>query len=179
MLEHFKNNPSVIGFTVEQILISTLACRGLNGNINLPPAKIIPFEGETTRLSVDEPLAYYVPLKFNKKAIDVLFVDINRYAQSARLVAVQITVAKRHKDSEVTFFAELKKWLPGLPNFKVDTSFLWIHEGERGQSEVMEKLKVLRGGPVVFLPRHDTHWMSVEQIDVALAATLRKIRQKT
>jgi hypothetical protein len=152
-LEHFKNNPSVIGFTVEQILISKMASAGLNGSIVLPAAKIITFEGETTWLSVDEPLAYYVPLKFNKKAIDVLFVSVDRKAQTARLVAIQITVAKQHKDSEAAFFTELNTWLLGLEDFEVDTSFLWIHEGKRGRSEVEEKLKELRGRTVVISPQ--------------------------
>ena len=178
-LENFKNNPSVIGFTVEQILISKMASAGLDGSIVLPAAKIITFEGETTWLSVDEPLAYYVPLKFNKKVIDVLFVRVNRQAQSAQLVAIQITVAKQHKDSEAAFFTELNTWLLGLEGFEVDVSFLWIHEGERGRSEVEEKLKELRGRTVVISPNHDTHWMSVEQVDVELARTLTRIRPTT
>ncbi len=178
-LEHFKNNPSVIGFTVEQIFISKMASAGLSGSIALPPAKIITFDGETTWLSVDEPLAYYMPLKFNKKAIDVLFVRVDRKAQYAHLVAMQITVAKQHKDSEAAFFKELNTWLLALEDFKVDISFLWIHEGKRGRYEVEEKLKELRGRTVVSSPNHDTHWISVEQVDVELAHTLTRIRPKT
>jgi len=135
-----------------------MASAGLYGSIVLPAAKIITFEGETTWLSVDEPLAYYVPLKFNKKAIDVLFVSVDRQMQSAHLVAIQITVAKQHKDSEAAFFTELNMWLLGLEEgFEVDISFLWIHEGKRGRSEVEEKLKELRGRTVVISPNHDIH----------------------
>jgi len=129
---------------------------GLSGSIVLPAAKIIIFEGETTWLSVDEPLAY-VPLKFNKKAIDALFVSVNQQAQTARLVGTQITVAKQHTGSEAAFFTELNTWLFGLEDFEVYISFLWIHEGKRGQSGVEEKLKELRGRTVVILPNHDTH----------------------
>jgi hypothetical protein len=178
-LEHFKNNPSAIGFTVEQILISKMSSAGLHGSIVLPAAKIITFEGETTWLSADEPLAYYVPLKFNKKAIDVLFVSVDRQAQSADLVAIQITVAKQHKDSEAAFFTELNMWLLRLEGFEVNVSFLWIHEGKRGRSEVEEKLKESRGRTVLISPNHDTHWISVEQVDVELAHTLMRIRPKT
>ena len=178
-LEHFKNNPSVIGFTVEQILISKMVSAGLNGSIILPAARIITFEGEITQLSVDVPLAYYVPLKFNKKAIDVLFVSVDWQAQTARLVVIQITIAKQHKDSEAAFFTERDTWLHGLEGFEVDMSFLWIHEGKRAQSEVQAKLKELRGRTVVISPNHETHWMSVEQVDVQLARTLTRIRPTT
>ena len=105
---------------------------------------------------MDEQLAYYMPLKFNDKAIDVLFVSVDRKAQTAHLVAIQITVAKQHKDSETAFFTELNTWQLGLEGFKVDMSFLWIHEGKRDRSEVEEKLKELRGRTVAISPDHDT-----------------------
>ena len=95
-----------------------------------------------------------MPLKFNKKAIDVLFVSVDRDRQTrtARLVAIQVTVAKQHEDSKAAPFTELNTWLLRLEGFKVDVSFLWIHEGKHGRSEVEEKLKELRERTVVILP---------------------------
>jgi hypothetical protein len=59
----------------------------------------------------------------------------------------------------------------------IKTSFLWIHEGERGRVEVEEKLTKLRNRTVVLCwPRHDVHWVSVEQVDVDLAVTVARIR---
>lgn len=78
--------------------------------------------------------------------------------------------------TEAAFVTELNTWLLGLEDFEINISFVWIHEGKRGRSEVEEKLKELRSRTVVISPNHDTHWMSVEQVDVELARTLTRIR---
>jgi len=97
----FKNNPSVIGFTVEQIVISTISSAGLRfGNTSIPPAQIFTFESRTARLSIDKQFTYYVPLRFNLKAIDLLFASIDVQQKTAHIVPIQTTVAKQHKDSE-------------------------------------------------------------------------------
>jgi hypothetical protein len=66
----FKNNPSVIGFTVEQIIISRIASSGLRWSDNFtPPAQMTTFQGSIRALSKDMPSTYYVPLKFNLKVM--------------------------------------------------------------------------------------------------------------
>jgi hypothetical protein len=107
-LECYKNNSSAIGFTVEQILISKIASCGVHsGDFTIPPAKIVPFVGGVPRISKDKEWTYYVPLKFNLKAIDALFISLDWNQKTAHMVAIQITTAK---DSEAAFFAELDMW---------------------------------------------------------------------
>jgi len=84
-LEIFKDNPSVIGFIVEQVVIGRMATSGIQSELCLPPAKTITFPGCITWLSKDERQVYYVPIKFNQKAIDVLFVDVDQAKNSAHL----------------------------------------------------------------------------------------------
>jgi len=148
----FKNNPSVIGFTVEQIVISTISSAGLCfGNTSIPPAQIFTFETRTARLSINKQSTYYVPLRFNLKTIDLLFASIDVQQKTAHIVPIQITVAKQHKDSEAAFFADLDTWLLGLEDFEVKKSFLWIHHGDHGMEEVKEKLKELRSRTMVLI----------------------------
>ncbi len=174
----FKNNLSVIGFTVEQIVISTIASAGLHsGNFHLPPAQIFAFDGPTMRLSINKQFTYYMPLQFNQKVIDLLFASIDVQKKTAHVVPIQIAVAKQHKDSEAAFFADQGTWLHGLEEFKVKKSFLWIHHGKRGQTEVMEKLKELRGRAMVINPGYEIFWVSIEQIDIELEKTLMRIQQ--
>ena len=175
-LEAFKNNPSVIGFTVEQIVISKIASAGLHsGNVQLPPAKNFPFDDNFVRLSKDRPPTYYVPLRFNQKTIDALFVSVDQKKKTAYLVPIQITVAKQHKDSESAFFADLPIWLLGLEDFKVKVTFVWIHDGERGRAQVKEKLKALRSRTVLINPDYEVLWVDIAQVDVELANTLARI----
>ncbi len=70
-----------------------------------------------------------MPVRFNLKAIDLLFVSIDPQKKTAHIVPIQITVAKQHKDSEAAFFADENTWLLGLEDFKVKKSFMWIHHG--------------------------------------------------
>jgi len=176
-LESYKHNPSAIGFTVEQIIISRIASAGVESdNFSIRPAKIVAFEGDSTTILQDEEHAYYVPLKFNFKAIDALYVHLDQKKKVVRLVAIQITVAKRHTDSEAAFYAGLAMWLHGLTAFEITTEFLWIHEGQRGRVEVEEKIIKLRTKTHVNWPRHTVHWVSIEQVHKDLAAMLTKIR---
>jgi hypothetical protein len=176
-LDAFKNNPSVIGFTVEQMIISRIASAGVTtGAFKIPGAKIIPFEDNTALLQTEQKVAYYIPVKFNLKAIDGLFVSLNTKHRTAVIVAIQITVAKRHKDSVQAFFASWDQWMHRLENFTIKASFLWIHEGERGQREVEAKLRELRGTTEQNWPDHTVYWVSIEQIDKDLARRLGSIR---
>lgn len=65
-----------------------------------------------------------MPVRFNLKAIDLLFASINPLEKTAHIVPMQITVAKQHKDSEAAFFADVAIWLHGLEGFKVKKSFV-------------------------------------------------------
>jgi len=132
----FKNIPSVIGFTVEQIAISKLASRGLHlRHIQLPAAQIVAFDTLTTRISIDKAQAYYVPVRFNLKTVDLLFASLDLQKKTAHIVAIQITVAKQHtKDYEAAFFADQDTWLRGLENFKVkkhSCGFIMVEVGQK------------------------------------------------
>ena len=128
-LEIFKDNPSVISFTVEQMVISQITASEIQSELYLPPAKTITFPGGIIWLSKHEGQAYYVLIKFNQKAIDLLFVSVDLAMNSAHVVGIQITVAKNHKDSETAFYADQDQWLIGLEGLDVKMSFIWIHNG--------------------------------------------------
>jgi hypothetical protein len=174
----FKNNPSVIGFTVQQMVISRIASRGLRwgDNNSIPPTKMTTFHGNTVTFSKDMSSTYYVPLKFNLKAVDAIYVEVDERQNTATVVAIQIAVAKRHRDSPADFFAQWEQWTSSLKDFIIKPVFLWIVEGTRGRADVEEKLRELRTGQVTLWPKHVTHWVSIDQVDKHLADTLARIR---
>jgi hypothetical protein len=177
-LEAFKNNRSVVGFTVEQMVISIIASRGLNfgGNKSIPPAPILAFSGNVAPLSTDNPSTYYIPLKFNLKAIDALYVAVDKANETARVVAIQITVAKRHKDSATAFFADWDKWTSLLAEFTLEVTFLWIVENKRGKQEVEEILIKLRTRTITKSPVHSVFWVTIGEVDKDLGLALERIR---
>lgn len=180
-LSSFKNNSSVIGFTVEQMIISKLASSSVrwgNADLVIPPAPLTPFSGSVTALSIDKPSTYYVPLQFNFKAIDALYVEVNEHKRTAKIMAIQITVAKQHTDSASKFFADWEAWTCSLRGFTITPIFLWIVENKRGKDEVEAKLIELRQRQITSIPAHTTHWVMVDQIDKILAKTLEIIRSE-
>jgi hypothetical protein len=176
-LENLKNNPSAIGFTVEQIVISRIASNGVDtGSLTIPPAKIKTFGGTMTRLSKEEGSTLYVPLRFNMKAIDALFVRVDTKKKNAYVIPIQITVAKWHSDSEAAFFSDWEKWIVGLKGFKIIVSFLWIHEGERSRHQAPAQGTTIRNRTISYWPHYEVYWVSVEQVHKDLAQTLERIR---
>lgn len=177
-LKAFKNNLSVIGFTVEQMVISRIASYGLcwGDNNKIPQTKITTFHGNTIAFSKDIPYTCYVPLKFNFKAVDAIYVEVNERKSTATIVAIQITVAKRHRDSPADFFAQWEQWIHLLKDFTIMPIFLWIVEGTRGEADVKGKLRELRTGQKTLWPEYVTHWVSIDQVDKNLADTLAQIR---
>ena len=177
-LEAFKNNRSVIGFTVEQMVISRIVSSGLKfgGNDSIPMAPILAFSGSVAALSTDKPSIYYVPLKFNLKAIDALYVAVDMAKRTARVVAIQITVAKRHKDSAAAFFADWDQWTKLLNGFTLEATFLWIVEDKRGKEEMEKTLVKLRTRTIITSPAHSVFWVTVDQVDKDLGLILKSIR---
>jgi hypothetical protein len=176
-LEAFKNNRSVVGFMVEQMIISTLASSGVNaGPLAIKAARITTFQGASTKLLNKDGHVYHVPLKFNLKAIDAIYVCVNTKKKTALVVPIQITVAKKHKDSVRAFFEDWATWSEALADFTITVHFVWIHDGERDRREVEAKLIKLRGRDVLQWPEHQVFFISVEQVDKDLAMTLEKIR---
>lgn len=176
-LKAFKNNRSVIGFIVEQIVISTLASKGLElGDFNISAAKVTTFEC-TPQPSAETEHTLYVPLDFNFKAIDCLYVRLNYNEKVAFVTGIQITIAKDHKDNETQFFETLMMTTERLRNahFEVVPSFMWIHDGERARTEVEAAGRKLRSRTVPTTHKHTTYWVSIDQVDVVLARTLSTI----
>jgi hypothetical protein len=66
------------------------------------------------------------------KAIDALYVEIDSSNRRAHLTAIQVTVAKEHKDSEAAFFPNWRKWSESLSAYEFEWSFLWIVPDQRG-----------------------------------------------
>ena len=177
-LKAFENNPSVIGFTIEQMVICRITSHGLHwGNNNdIPPMRIMTFHRNIIVFLKDMPSTCYVPLKFNFKVVDAIYVEVNECQNTATVVAIQITVAKRHRDSPADFFAQCEQWIHLLKDITIMPIFLWIVEGMRGQADMEEELRELRTGQRTLWPKHVTHWVSIDQVNKILADTLAQIR---
>ncbi|RUS12846.1 hypothetical protein BC937DRAFT_86881 [Endogone sp. FLAS-F59071] len=83
-LNDFKNNPSVLGFCVEHMCLSSISQMGLNAaGLGLSNMKVMVFESYPNYdLSYER--ALYIPLAFNFKAIDAKQGQIDSYPDHDR-----------------------------------------------------------------------------------------------
>jgi hypothetical protein len=45
-------------------------------------------------------------LKFNLKAVDMVYAEIDECRETVKIAAIQVTIARQHVDSEATLFAD-------------------------------------------------------------------------
>src|ERR1700722_3268325 len=160
-LDAFKDNPSVTGFIVEQIVISSIASKGLRtGDIYLPATKIVTFAGDTPLLSRSEGHTLCVPVKSNLKTINAIYVTVRQKKKEATVIPIQITKADWRSDSEVTFFAQWKQWIEPLKGFNITPMFLWIVEDKRDRHDVEEAVLELKNRTILAWPEYTRCWVS-------------------
>jgi len=179
----FRNNPSVLGFIVEQACLSSISQKGLKvGGLGFDNIPTIMFQKEPT-YKTSEQIAIYVPIAFNFKAIDGLILSLDTSPSEgikgkARLIPIQITIASSHSDSATTFFNKWKNWIKGLEEYDVEATFLWITEGTRATIEVekneMELRKVQKSRPSYTLVN-----VTIEDVNKDIGRKLKIARKES
>jgi hypothetical protein len=177
-LNAFRDNPSVIGFIVEQMVISQLAENGLPKNKNFPglkQAKVSTFPGNYVALSPLPGTRLYVPQKFNLKAIDALYTCIE--GEVATIVPIQITTGK-HEDTEKKFFQDWMKWVKPIATrgFTMKTYFLWINREGGQREEVLEDKRETREVTKVVCPSYTRVFVPIRDVHLDLGTKLDDIK---
>jgi hypothetical protein len=146
-LNQYVDNASVTGFFIEQAVLSSIAAHGLNIGQNIC-TKITTdmFETDFPVFKKDESSpVLHCPLHYNYPGIDGIIVrfDNSGGQKTCFMFPLQITMAKRHSNSEQVFFSKWKPWTEHLEDYKIVLRFLWISEDE---SSVEEASRDLRSG---------------------------------
>jgi hypothetical protein len=124
--------------------------------------KTIMFDGEFPDFNMERELVLYCPLKFNYRAIDGIIVRIAPVGVGERrkcfMFPIQITVARKHSDSEAAFFKHWGKWKSSFAenNIDIEVEFLWITKEDPDTSEVTEENRDSRSGPMLKHPNYST-----------------------
>ena len=175
-LDAFRDNPSVIGFIVEQMVISQLADNGLSKNSPcLKQAKVLTFPGNHVALSPLPGTRLYVPQKFNLKAIDALYTSIE--GKVATIVPIQITIGT-HEDTEKKFFQDWWKWIDPIESrgFTMKTCFLWINREGGQREEVLEDKRETREVTKVVCPSYTRVFVPIRDVHLDLGTKLDDIK---
>ncbi|KAK2784834.1 hypothetical protein FQN53_008227 [Emmonsiellopsis sp. PD_33] len=169
-IRHFINNPSVIGFFLESVVLESIASKGLKSLGLRGPMKQIIFKSPPA-YNLGSSLSLYIPRDYNHPAIDALILHYQNTADGERvahLYPIQITIANRHKNSEDGFFSRWADWTRHLGSCKIKVTFLWITGTEEYDSgTVEEKTRPVRGnpGPQVVHPEYDVVYIPLSTIN--------------
>jgi hypothetical protein len=177
-LSRFHNNPSVLGFLVEQECIASLAVHGLKiaHGVEIRPSRTTPFVGNVTAL---KDTTLYVPTKPTCMVIDAIYCDINEGTRIANIVPVQITIANKHSDSEAKFFQNWKIWARELINSGYDIRFTFVWITEEGKTAVDHEPNVrcqTRSGAQWEEPQYTSYQIPLFDVYKQLADGLKAVR---
>ena len=175
-LVQYRDNPSVLGFLVEQQCIATIASSGLaiTNRLQIPVTSITPFLGDVVEL---EKTGFYVPTKPNCMAIDWVYASVDEKNRTAHIIPFRITIAKTHSDSEAMFFQNWKHWTQLLTGYEIKATFVWIVEDGKSIQHVEEVQRALRSGWGT--PAYTSYRIPLSDVNGPLAERLKVVRQMT
>jgi len=183
-MEMSGRNPVVLGFHVEHLTLLQIFLRGclVAGNEfwetqtvevfdkTMPPALKQDFEGTIL----------YWPASFNFRAVDGILAYREKVNKKAVVVGIQITIARRHSDSEMNFISCWKHWKSNMQCENIESRFLWILEncGNREQEIVVPaKTRELKDRTIVVTPRYTSIETTVKEVDKAIGRSLERARE--
>ena len=178
----FKGNPSVLGSMVEQSCLSAISSFGFNqGTVHWKPTPSTLFEGDLIhRLPPrgNDCSIFFVPDDPYYKDIDALYLRVNhKPTKTVLVVPIQITIAKRHKDSEMLFYLNWARWQAFYDSYAMTTTFVWIVEDQQSWEEVMAKFRKTRSTLHMIMPQHQQAYVPVQEVYCPLGETLARIRR--
>src|SRR5271170_1938545 len=168
-MNDFITNPSVIGFFIEQATLSSIASRGLEISEQISRRmETVMFSGRfplfSNRTEGDPVL--YCPLDFNFRAIDGIIV---RFAgRKCFMFPIQITVAKRHSNSEEGFFSEWETWTKDLNGLEIEPVFVWITKKDSEVDTVDAKYLSTRSGDKLIHPSYCRQKVPLERVNLKI-----------
>ena len=180
-LRTFKNNPPVVGFLVEQACLSAISMTGFHhGGIKWQSFKATIFEGNLLEV-IPPPGNYeifFIPGDPFFKDIDALYVKVDPKKKTTLVVPIQITVAKKHKDSEAAFYSRWSDWQAFFEGYELKTAFVWVVENKQSWVMKTEEFRITRNNHLKLIsPEHEQIIVTVADINVTLGSHLAAIRR--
>ena len=118
----------------------------------------------------------YLPLNPQFENIDALVLEYNQKANTLNVMPIQVTIGKRHKDSETLFYNKWKKWGLRFPGIMLNSMFIWIVEQMKLSTTIKEDVQKTRTMLQVKMQIH----VSLQRMCISLwekHSSVYKIRQ--
>jgi hypothetical protein len=180
-------NPIVLGFVIEQQCLNSMMTNGLKvGTFNFGPNSLdtISATGTVPQVDLEKKLALYIPMAFNKEAIDGAIVSIfdgsKKPVKRAVIIPIQITISDSRSDSELAFFSRWEQWKNQFKvrKIKVSVHFLWITEKKSvGMKEIGAKRAAEYKGRIFDHPTYHRTFVKVSEVNKDVGSFLQGARE--
>ena len=122
-----------------------------------------------------EPCRLYLPHSYNYPAIDGAILQLDRTKKTAHLFLIQVTLAKKHKDSEKLFYEKCwGDWTEYLADFQVQSTFVWIDRVGPSENTVRQQKLVTRTRTILLNPQYTSIHVAVADVDQRLVEELTR-----
>jgi hypothetical protein len=178
-LATYADNPSVIGFIVQQACLTAISEHGFHhGNVEWSSVTATIFETDLIQqLPRTTTSAFLVPADPNFKYIDALFIKVDEKSKTVFLAPIQVTINERHSNSEILFYEHFWRRIEALfDGYILSSTFIWIVERGRSLDVIDEQRRELRSGPKVIIPVHDRLVIKIEDVHQKLGEHLARAR---
>ena len=179
-LRTFKNNPSMVGFLVEQACLSTISEIGFHyGSITWGSSTATTFTGDIlSAIPAEDCERFFIPEDPFFKDIDALYIKVTKTKKRVWVVPIQVTIAKTHKDLEKAFSRWESDWQKFFRGYELKTNFVWIVEEERSWKTKDEESRTTRKNVKLIAPEHEQIIIPVKDLKTSLGDELARIRQQ-
>ncbi|KAF8350989.1 hypothetical protein F5887DRAFT_1068740 [Amanita rubescens] len=100
--------------------------------------------------------------------------DGQQEKKTTYVAPIQITIAKRHTNSETVFYLDWDKWDEELAGYEIKSDFFWISTKKRKGRTVQEEERQL-SDRTIRVPKHTIYWVAIEQVHANLAHKLKRV----
>ncbi|KAF8541845.1 hypothetical protein BDD12DRAFT_979387 [Trichophaea hybrida] len=189
MIEYVGGNSSVLGFFVEQVVLSRIEKEGMTmDGIKIPGMKSVGFRTlPKGPENTDGSPVLYIPDTYNYKAIDgvIISAKIVNDLKVLEIMPMQITINQHHEDSEKSFFEGwddfVVKILGASDYDDLKITFLWIVEDSetfpREDEFVAANTLTTRNGSYS-TPSYERKVRSVKYVSEMVGHKLRMARER-
>jgi len=179
------SNMCVLGFFVEQMVLSWMAIRGcgfIETRLDKRPTTVLVGEIPEDVSMRASGVVLYVPTVYNFPAVDAVLVATGPEG-TAVVYGIQVTISQTHSNSEEMFLRQWEAWLEqlDLPREKIQFGFVWVLE-DRGVKpaleNVPEKAVALRHDKKIVHPDFKRLRVTVQEVSPEIGYKLSEARKR-
>ncbi|KAF8417640.1 hypothetical protein EV426DRAFT_622182 [Tirmania nivea] len=189
-LEAANQNPSVLGFFIEQMLLSWITlngCPAAGKEFTEKPKTVLFSTAHPLTTPPESGFTLYILTSYHYQSVDAILLnlDLASHPASACIVGIKIMTTKCHSNFETLFFQEWHRWVEKLKLLakNVKFRFLWVYEDidigpSSRQEDIPQITTTLRRSEKISRPAFTRMVTAVSTVSPDIGRRLRVVRSR-